>query len=106
MARKRGRDRYGARLSLSYLNLSRRLVRWMKNIQLPVTALRMRYVRLVHAFHVLGGSCSHDALIDAMQTLLNGWTRSDEGDESQPYYALLREAIVELEHGIAGNVGA
>ena len=103
MARKRfrGSDRYGARVMGSYLNLSRRLVRWLKNIQMARTALRMRYVRLFHAYQVLMGNCSHDALIDAMQMLLNGWSRSDEGDETQPYYALLREAIAELEQGIA-----
>jgi hypothetical protein len=61
----------------SYLNLSRRLLRWMKLIRLPRTHLRMRYVRLVHAYHVLDGSCSHISLIDAMATLLVGWIAVD-----------------------------
>jgi hypothetical protein len=40
---------YAMRLSGgSYLNMSRRLVRWMKRVHLPITPLRMRYVRLVH----------------------------------------------------------
>ena len=42
----------------SYINLSRRLVRWMKQIHLPRTNLRMRYVRLVHALN--GSMCSTD----------------------------------------------
>ena len=62
----------------SYLYLSRRLVRWMKQIHMPCTALRLRYVRMVHAKHVLMGSCTHDNLIYAMQTLLEGWARSEE----------------------------
>jgi hypothetical protein len=82
---------------VSYLNLSRRLVRWMKQIQLPRSAIRMRYVRLVHAYHVLDGSCSHNALIYAMQTLLAGYVSVDEGDHSAQYYRLLREAIQELQ---------
>ena len=49
---------YSASGMASYINVSRRLVRWMKQIQLPRTALRMRYVRLIHAYHVLDGSCS------------------------------------------------
>ncbi len=45
--------------SASYLNVSRCLVRWMKQVRLPRTRLRMRCVRLVHAYHVLAGTCSH-----------------------------------------------
>ena len=41
---------YAMRLSGgSYLNMSRRLVRWMKRVHLPITPLRMRYVlSLIH----------------------------------------------------------
>ena len=67
-------------MPVSYLNLSRRLVRWMKQIQLPRSAIRMRYVRLLHAYHVMGGSCDHDAVITGMQTLLAGYVSVDEGD--------------------------
>jgi hypothetical protein len=85
----------------SYLNVSRRLVRWMKRIHLPRTRLRMRYVRLVHAFHVLDGSCSHLSVIDAMQTLLVGWVAVDEGDGHSTNCIILREACTELQAAIA-----
>jgi len=81
----------------SYLNLSRRLVRWMQQIQLPLSAIRMRYVRLFHAYHVMEGSCDNDAVITGMQTLLAGYVSVDEGDETTQYYQLLREAIQELQ---------
>ena len=58
----------GCRLELdmaSYINMSRRLVRWMNRIRLPLTALRMRYVRLIHAYHVLDESCKWQ--------VMNGW---------------------------------
>ena len=67
-------------MPVSYLNLSRRLVRWMKQIQLPRSPIRMRYVRLLHAYHVMDGSCDHDAVITGMQTLLAGYVSVDEGD--------------------------
>ena len=38
---------------VGYLNLSRLLLRWMEQIHLPRSAIRMRYVHLVHAYHVL-----------------------------------------------------
>jgi hypothetical protein len=57
----------------------------MKQIHLPRTHLRMRYVRLVHAYHVLDGSCSHISLIDAMATLLVGWVAVDEGENRSSY---------------------
>ena len=66
-------------MPVSYLNLSRRLVRWMKQIQLPRSPIRMRYVRLLHAYHVMDGSCDHDAVITGMQTLLAGYVSVDEG---------------------------
>ena len=50
----------------------------------------MRYVRLVHAFHVLDGSCSHVNLINAMETLLAGWVAVDEGDRLSEYSTRLR----------------
>jgi hypothetical protein len=50
----------------------------------------MRYVRLVHAFHVLDGSCSHVNLINAMETLLAGWVAVDEGDWLSEYSTRLR----------------
>jgi hypothetical protein len=68
-----------------YLNLSRRLVRWMEQIHLPRTHLRMRYVRLVHAFHVLDGSCWHVNLINAIQRMLVGWVAVDEGENRSSY---------------------
>ena len=85
----------------SYLNLSRRLLRWMKLIRLPRTHLRMRYVRLVHAYHVLDGSCSHISLIDAMATLLVGWVAVDEGNNLSPYCVRLREECEQLQAAIA-----
>ena len=84
----------------SYLNLSRRLVRWMKQIHLPRTNLRMRYVRLVHAFHVLDGSCSHINLINAMETLLAGWVAVDEGDGLSEYSIRLLAQCQELQQAI------
>ena len=81
---------------MSYLNLSRRLVRWMKQIQLPRSPIRMRYVRLLHAYHVMDGSCDHDAVITGMQTLLAGYVSVDEGDYSTQYYRMLGEAVQEL----------
>jgi hypothetical protein len=82
---------------VSYINISRRLVRWMRQIGLPRTAMRMRYVRAVHAYHLLDGSCSRSSLIYAMQTLLAGYVSVDEGDHYAQYYRLLREAIQELQ---------
>ena len=84
----------------SYLNVSRRLVRWMKQIHLPRTHLRMRYVRLVHAFHVLDGSCSHVNLINAMETLIAGWVAVDEGDRLSEYSIRLRAQCQELQEAI------
>ena len=86
----------------SYLNLSKLLVRWMKQIHLPRTEMRMQYVQMFHALHVLTGHCSHDILIEGMQTLLQGWVRSDEGDEGlragvDCYHARLRAAIAEVQ---------
>ena len=60
------------------INLSLRLVCWMDEIRMPRTALRIRYVRLVHVFHLLDESCNFRALRDAMYTLLARW----EGDSS------------------------
>jgi hypothetical protein len=84
----------------SYLNISRRLLRWMKQIHLPRTNLRMRYVRLVHAFHVLDGSCSHVNLINAMETLIAGWVAVDEGDRLSEYSIRLRAQCQELQEAI------
>ena len=84
----------------SYLNVSRRLVRWMKQIHLPRTNLRMRYVRLVHAFHVLHGSCSHMNLINAMETMLTGWVAVDEGDALSSYSIRLLAECQELQDAI------
>lgn len=84
----------------SYINLSRRLVRWMKQIRLPRTALRMCYVRMIHAYHVLDGSCSHEALVDAMGTLLAGLVWVDEGDDNSSYCRHLHEVIADLKQQI------
>ena len=86
----------------SYLNLSKLLVRWMKQIHLPRTEMRMQYVQMFHALHVLTGDCSHDILIEGMQTLLQGWVRSDEDDAMlRPgvdcYHDRLRTAIAEVQ---------
>jgi hypothetical protein len=72
----------------------------MKQIHLPRTNLRMRYVRLVHAFHVLDGSCSHVNLINAMETLLAGWVAVDEGDRLSEYSTRLRAECHELQEAI------
>ena len=80
-----------------YLNVSRRLVRWMQLIHLPRTRLRMRYVRLAHAFHVIDGSCSHMYVIHAMQTLLAGWLAVDEGDNFSSYCLQLCALFAELQ---------
>ena len=72
---------------MRYLNLSGRLVRWMEQIQLPRSEIRMRYVRLLHAYHVMDGSCDYDAVITGMQTLLAGYVSVDEGDHSTQYCA-------------------
>jgi len=98
MARERDHRyfRFGGRVlrcKAGSINMSRRLVHWMNWIQLPRTALRMRYVRLVHAFHVLDGSCTHHNLIFAMQTLLTGWV----GIESTQGNQRLCEAISEFQ---------
>jgi len=82
---------------MSDLNLSRRLVRWMEQIQLPRSEIRMRYVRLLHAYHVMDGSCDYDAVITGMQTLLAGYVSVDEGDHSTQYYQVLGEAVQELQ---------
>jgi hypothetical protein len=68
----------------------------MNRIRLPLTALRMRYVRLIHAYHVLDESCTHEALIDAMSTLLAGWVSVDEGDDNSTYCAHLSEVVADL----------
>jgi hypothetical protein len=95
---------YAMRLSGgSYLNMSRRLVRWMKRVHLPITPLRMRYVRLVHVYHILDNqSCSHHAMLDAKDTLLAGYVIEDEGDDRSSYCVLLCEAIAELQGFIVG----
>jgi hypothetical protein len=64
-------------------------------MKLPRSEIRMRYVRLVHAFHVLDGSCSHNALMHAMQTLLAGYVPVDEGDHSTQYYQVFGVAVQE-----------
>ena len=87
--------------SVSYLNMSRRLVRWMKQVHLPRTPLRMRYVRLVHAHHVLESSCSHVNLISAMQVLLAGWVHEQEGVEHSSYCQHLWGAIAHVKTLIA-----
>jgi hypothetical protein len=97
--RERARDRGLFRTTPSYINLSRRLVRWMKQIRLPRTALRMRYIRAIHAYHVLDGSCSHLALINAMQALLAGYNAVDEGQYGQ-YHVHLAEALFETQRDI------
>ena len=89
---------------VSYINISRRLVRWMRQIGLPRTAMRMRYVRAVHAYHLLDGSCSRSSLIYAMQTLLAGWTWVMEGDDPR-YDQHLREAVARQEQMIRGELG-
>jgi len=86
---------------MSYLNMSRRLVRWMKEVQLPRTHLRMRYVRLVHAHHVLESSCSHVNLISAMQVLLAGWVHDEEDHENSGYNVHLRGQIAHVKGLIA-----
>ena len=65
-----------------YLNVSRRLVRWMQLIHLPRT---------------IDGSCSHMYVIHAMQTLLAGWLAVDEGDNFSSYCLQLREECAELQ---------
>lgn len=97
--RERARDRALFRATPSLINLSRRLVRWMKQIRLPCTALRMRYIRAIHAYHVLDGSCSHLALINAMQTLLAGYNAVDEGQFAQ-YHVNLGMALFQTQRDI------
>jgi hypothetical protein len=98
--RERARDRALFRdRPTSYINLSRRLVRWMKQIRLPRTALRMRYIRAIHAYHVLDGSCSHLALIHAMQTLLAGYNAEHEGQYAQ-YHVDLGMALTRTQMDI------
>ena len=89
----------------SYLNMSRRLVRWMKHIHMPCTRLRLRYIRMVHAKHVLMGSCTHDNLIYAMQTLLAGWARTEEErprpDVPDSYEGILLSMVAEVREYLA-----
>ena len=73
MARNRALHRSIALRAVSRINLSRRLISWMDEIRMPRTALRKRYVRLVHVFHLLDDSCNFRALSDAMYTLLARW---------------------------------
>ena len=95
MARNRAFHRLALR-GVSRINLSRRLITWMDDIRMPRTALRMRYVRLVHVYHLLDDSCNFVALSDAMYTLLAGWTWVDEGNHSSSYCSALREACTTL----------
>jgi hypothetical protein len=85
----------------TYINLSRRLVRWMKSIGLAVTPLRLRYVRKFHALHVLMGRCSHDCLIEGMQTLIANWVRTDEDEHVRAgvdsYQGRLTAAIADVQ---------
>ncbi len=90
MARNRNLHRIAVR-GVSRLNLSRRLVAWMDSIRMPRTALRLRYVRLVHVFHLLDDTCNFHALCEAMWQLLNGWVPSDEGNPTTPYCSRLRD---------------
>ena len=87
MARNRALHRIALR-GVSRINLSRRLIRWMDEICMPRTALRMHYVKLVHIYH----SCNFIALSDAMYTLLTGLVWVDEGDHSSSYCSHLHEA--------------
>ena len=69
----------------------------------------MRCVRLDQGYHVLDGTCSHNALMYAMQTLLAGYVCVDEGVEgghSTQYYRLLREAVQELQEVVKQHAGA
>lgn len=57
MARNRQLYRIALR-GVRRINLSRRLVCWMDEIRMPRTALRIRYVRLVHVCHLLDAKCA------------------------------------------------
>lgn len=70
MARNRALHRIALR-GVSRINLSRRLICWMDDIRMPRTALRMRYVRLVHILSLLHDTCNFVSLSDAMYTLLD-----------------------------------
>lgn len=84
-------------MPFAYVNIQLELNRWMKRIRLPRTVLRKRYAQLVHAYHVLDGSCNHNALIYAMQTLLDsGWNSADDSDPTCQYSICLRDAIADL----------
>jgi hypothetical protein len=91
MARNRALRRI-ALWGVSRINLSRRLICWMDEICMPRTAPRMRYVKLVHIYHLLDDSCNFIALSDAMYTLLAELVWVDEGDHSNSYCSHLREA--------------
>ncbi len=98
MARNRALHRIALR-GVRRINLSRRLICWMDEIRMPRTALRMRYVKLVHIYHLSDDSCNFVALSDAMYTLLAGWVWVDEGDHSSSYSSYcrhLREVCTEL----------
>jgi hypothetical protein len=71
------------------------LNRWMRRVHLPRTNLRRLYVQLKHAFHVIDGSCTYSALINAMQTLMCGCMGADDADRSSPTESL-RHAIADL----------
>jgi hypothetical protein len=56
----------------------------VKQLRLPRIASQMRNERLVHAKHILHGSCSHNDFTNAMCTLLAGCVGLNEGDLSFP----------------------
>ncbi len=80
---------------LGYVNISLELNRWMKRIRLPRTPLRRRYAQLVHAFHVLQGTCDRTAVIYAMQTLLHGWINNVE-HRTSPNVLYVRGKVADL----------
>jgi hypothetical protein len=76
----------------------------MRRVHLPRTNLRRLYVQLKHAFHVIDGSCTYSALINAMQTLMRGCMGADEADRNSPTQGI-RHAIRDLRRDIRMKMG-
>jgi len=58
---------------MMYLNITRRLERWMKQTKLPRTPLRKRYVRALHCICLMTEDCSRRHVLLGMQKLMDGF---------------------------------
>ena len=89
---------------VSYLNISRRLVRWMRRTRLPRTLLRMHYVRLLHCVCCMTGDCSRSNVMRGMQSLLNGWP--DQHELNLRLIRAIDDLLASLQLILADRAGA